>query len=471
MNNKKDWDLYNKIKKEGKISVEQEERILSELNFQGDHSIKNTPSLERLTFKELTKYMVKTRGIYTFNDMNLLQGINYPKPDAIHALQTLDELMERDNQREKDGFPKKIKVGKIVKPGKGKKGKVIVVPITQEEKFYHDDTFTPSAEGGQGEGGQGEGEEGEVIKEVPADGDGNGGQGDGEAGEGDGGEHEIGSDAYDLGKVLTKQFELPNIQEKTKKRAVTRYTYDLTDRNRHGQILDKKETLKKIVETNLVLGNIPDISNINPQKFLIAPRDRVMKALSREQEYESPAAVFFLRDYSGSMHGKPTEVVVNQHVMIYSWLMYQYDKIVDPRFILHDTVAKEVPDFYTYYNSAIAGGTKIKSAFAKVNEIVEKENLAKDYNIYVFYGGDGDDWDEDGQATILELEKILKYVNRIGITIVSTYFGASMNLFENYLGQSGILQKHPDLIRMDTMGVQEADEDRLIEGIKRLIEP
>ena len=52
--------------------------------------------------------------------------------------------------------------------------------------------------------------------------------------------------------------------------------------------------------------------------------------------------VFFLRDYSGSMSGKPTELVVTQHVLIYSWLLYQYAGQVESRFILHDTEAKEV---------------------------------------------------------------------------------------------------------------------------------
>ena len=52
------------------------------------------------------------------------------------------------------------------------------------------------------------------------------------------------------------------------------------------------------------------------------------------------AIVFFLRDYSGSMQGKPTEVVTSQHLFIYSWLMYQYKNNVESRFIVHDTEAK-----------------------------------------------------------------------------------------------------------------------------------
>ena len=45
-------------------------------------------------------------------------------------------------QREKDGFPRKIRVGRLIKPGKRGKEKVVIVPTTVEEKFCHD---TPSA--------------------------------------------------------------------------------------------------------------------------------------------------------------------------------------------------------------------------------------------------------------------------------------------------------------------------------------
>ncbi|MBU4501709.1 MAG: DUF444 family protein [Nanoarchaeota archaeon] len=467
---KKDLNIYEKLKKNGKLSHEKEQGILFELSLQGEHEVHECPLDKNLSIGKLLDYMslVKKNGIYRLNDYNYLQEMGHSQPNGMQALQTIDDLLARDEQRAQDGFPKKIKIGKIVKPGRGKKGKVIVVPTTQEEKFYHDDNFTPPQEGGQGEGGQGEGEEGEVIGEQPIDGqEGEGEEGDQGPGQGEGGDHGIGSDAYDLGKILTKQFELPNIQQKKKKRAVTKYKYDLTDRNRYGQLLDKKATLRKIVKTNISLGNIPDPSNIDTQKFMVAPRDRVMRALSKEKEYESPAVVFFIRDYSGSMMGKPTEVVVNQHILIYAWLMYQYEKIVESRFILHDTSAKEVPDFYTYYNSTVAGGTQVVSSFKLAHEIVEKENLARDYNIYVFYGGDGDDWD-DGKECIEYLEKMMTYTNRIGLTIASNYGQPGATTMAQYLGSSGILEKS-DLIRLVSMDANQVDEDVLIEGIKHLI--
>ena len=278
------------------------------------------------------------------------------------------------------------------------------------------------------------------------------------------------SSAYDLGKILTEKFELPNLKDKGKKRSLVHYTYELTDRHRgFGQILDKKATLRKILETNISLGNLPDLDHIDTTGFLISPKDKIYRILSRELDYESQAMIFFLRDYSGSMIGKSSELVVAQHVLIYSWLLYQYARHVEARFILHDTDAIEVSDFYTYYNSKVAGGTKLSAAYRLVNEIVEKENLVQDYNIYVFHGTDGDDWDTDGKEAIPELEKMLVYANRIGITIAERRIATGRTSeVEKYLKKSRLLDEKANLIRLDVIP-EDADESRLIEGIKKLI--
>jgi len=393
----------------------------------------------------------------------------YQKP-PLHsfasALRSLDELLERDKQREEDNFPRKIRVGRLVKPGKGGKNNVIIVPTTVEEKFIHDPSFGKEEEDTMG--GAGEGEEGDILGEQPLRPE--DGQDASGPGEGEGGAHEIESSAYDLGRILSEQFELPNLKDKGKKRSLTRYNYDMTDKNRgFGQILDKKATLRKVLETNIALGNLPDPSNIDPTRFIIAPSDKVYRVLSREKDYESQAIVFFLRDYSGSMSGKPTSLVVAQHVLIYSWLVYQYAMQVESRYILHDTEAKEVPDFYTYYNAKVAGGTKVSSAYKLVNEIVEKDNLAKNYNIYIFHGTDGDDWDTDGKESVPELQKMTTYANRIGITIAERSYGSKKESeVEKYIKKSNILTQKPKLVRMDVLQ-EDADEPRLIEGIKHLL--
>jgi uncharacterized sporulation protein YeaH/YhbH (DUF444 family) len=455
--------LYKAIKKRG-LTAAQEQKILLELESDATHDDVVEPS----GHEDATDagFSTAPRTVYAYNDLFDLQAISALESAPHSSIRSIDDLLERDKQREKDGFPRKINVGRLIKPGKGGKDKVVVVPSTVEEKFIHDTSL--QAEEEQPYGGSGEGEEGEVIGEQPVRApDEQGGSG---PGQGDGGQHDIESNAYDLGKILTEKFELPNLKDKGKKRSLTRYTYDLTDKHRgFGQLLDKKATLKKIVETNMNLGRLTDINDIDLTRFLVSPNDLVYRILSREKDYESQAMVFFLRDYSGSMAGKSTSLVVAQHVLIYSWLLYQYAMQVETRFVLHDTEAKEVPDFYTYYNSKVAGGTKVFSAFKLVNDIVEKENLIRDYNIYVFHGTDGDDWDTDGKESIPQLKKMLSYANRVGVTIAEHGSQASNNTeVEKYLKKSGLLEEKPNLIRLDVMQ-EDAGEPRLIEGIKHLI--
>ena len=125
------------------------------------------------------------RDIYGKGDLvNIQDWSTLPDPYT-QSLGALGELLERDKLREQDGFPRKIRVGKLVKPGRGDKGKIILVPTTVEEKFIHD-VRNEDAEGGGESGGSGEGEEGEVIGEEQAEG--GEGSGKGGAGQGEGAE-------------------------------------------------------------------------------------------------------------------------------------------------------------------------------------------------------------------------------------------------------------------------------------------
>ena len=276
--------LYKQLKKDG-LTPRQEEKIQLELNDTGSHGLPgdDLPGTAKdgsaLTF----------RKIYAYHDLLDLQGMTAMRSTPNVSIRSIDELLERDNQREKDGFPRKINVGRLIKPGKSGKDKVVIVPSTVEEKFIHDPSLQTDED--QSSGGSGDGEEGEVIGEQPIRApEGEGGEG---PGQGEGGQHEIESNAYDLGKILTEQFELPNVKDKGKKRSLTRYTYDLTDKNRgFGQLLDKKATLRKIVETNINLGRLSDVGNIDPSHFLISPSDLIYRILSRERTM-SPRPWFF----------------------------------------------------------------------------------------------------------------------------------------------------------------------------------
>lgn len=394
-----------------------------------------------------------------------LYGVDKPQ-SFVAGLESMDDLLKRDEQREKDGFQKKIKLRQVL----AGPGKVVMVPYVVEEKLVHGE-FEPSKDRDETIAGHGDGEVGDVISESPLWGEDEDGDGDGDgdghgAGEGDGGEHGLEAEAYKLGKELAKKLQLPNLKDKGKKVPTDEYVYDLTDRHKGaGQLLDKKATLKSIIKTNIALERI-DKGNIDTSKLIVGPHDKIYRVLSKERIWKSQAVVFFLRDYSGSMWGEPTKAVIYQHLMIYAWLMDQYESLVIPRFIVHDHSAKEV-SLIRYFRENAMGGTLIASGYRKINEIVESEGLAKNYNIYVFQGTDGDDWD-DGRMAVPEIEKMLGYVNRLGVCVLKhPYYGKEDVIFEQYV-KAANFQSRRDVFRMHAIssyGVTDAQNEEAVKAL------
>ena len=195
------------------MSKAHKDMILKEIEI--DNNIKKS---EIHAIAEPSTLFKKYAGIYDYSDGEYLLDMKI-NDSPVASLQTLEDLLEKDKQREADGFPRRIRIGKLTNSGKGKKQNIVMVPTTTEPKFYHDDRITEDEEGG--DGGTGEEQEGEVIGEQQAQPEEGEGEGQG-AGQGGGGKHEVGTDTFDLGKALTEKFSLPNLKDKGKKRSSAR---------------------------------------------------------------------------------------------------------------------------------------------------------------------------------------------------------------------------------------------------------
>lgn len=405
------------------------------------------------------------------------------------SLESMQDLLKRDKERTADGFPSRIKFRRVLTD----QNKVISVPYVEEEQLLHGQfepknivsfgqsqtnlsSFDEQPDIGESPG-HGDGEVGDVIGEIPmpsgGDGDEDGDEGD-DPGQGAGDEdadHSLEEDAYELGKRLSEKLQLPNLKDKPKKVPTDEYTYDLTDRHKgSGQVLDKKQTLRNIVKTNLVLGRVTR-DDLDTKKMIVGPQDREYRVLSRERVWLAQAVVCFLRDFSGSMWGEPTKALVAQHLMIYAWLLVQYEGRVIPRFFVHDHAAREVTA-KEYFGLGSWGGTLIASGYKKINEVVEGEALESQYNIYVFQGTDGDDGDREGKYALPELEKILRYASRMGVTLFKHpyYVDSDENtIFEQYIEGSGILERK-DVFRLHIMPKYYSVTDEMNEeALKELI--
>ncbi len=397
------------------------------------------------------------------------------------ALESLQDLIKKDNERKKDGFPPRIRFRRVLT----ETNKVITVPYVEEQQLVHGQfeprniekleslseisslttriqvASLPNDPDITENPGHGDGDVGDVIGHLPmpvSGGDDDEGDDDGDQGNqpgpgpgDDDADHTL-EEAYELGKRLMERLKLPNLKEKPKKVPTEEYTYDLTDRHKgSGQVLDKKETLKRIVKTNLILGRV-DKDTLDTTKMVVGPGDKIWRVLSQERVWKAMAMVAFLRDCSGSMYGDPTRALVAQHLMIYAWLLVQYEHRVIPRFFVHDHAAQEVTA-KEYFGFNSRGGTFIASGYKKINEVVDGEGLESQYNIYVFQGTDGDDGDFEGEVALPELKKILRYASRMGITLFKHPWYGGQNrktTVEEYLEKGEILKRR-DILRLHIM--------------------
>src|SRR5208337_961161 len=119
-NEEKQLEYLNSIKSSG-LPPEREKRLLAELRGDGSPEV------------PLPCIAPDPHPFYGSGDLAELQ--DDPSREGVYTagIRSLDELIERDRQREKDGFPRKIRIGRMIRPGRGGKECFVIVPTTVEE--------------------------------------------------------------------------------------------------------------------------------------------------------------------------------------------------------------------------------------------------------------------------------------------------------------------------------------------------
>jgi len=117
------------------------------------------------------------------------------------------------------------------------------------------------------------------------------------------------------------------------------------------------------------------------------------------------AVIFFVMDVSGSMSQEKKFLARSFFFLLYQFLRLKYETI-DIIFISHDTEAKEVEE-KEFFTKASMGGTKASSAISMANDIIEKRYHPSSWNIYLFQCSDGDNFLEDNEKLVQEVQKIM----------------------------------------------------------------
>ena len=113
----------------------------------------------------------------------------------------------------------------------------------------------------------------------------------------------------------------------------------------------------------------------------------------RQPRPTTSAVMFCLMDVSGSMDEERKDIAKRFFILLYLFLMRNYER-TDVVFIRHHTTAKEVEED-EFFHSRETGGTVVSSALELMHDIIRQRYPTSDWNIYAAQASDGDNWNDD----------------------------------------------------------------------------
>ncbi|MEA3378892.1 MAG: DUF444 family protein [Nanoarchaeota archaeon] len=224
----------------------------------------------------------------------------------------------------------------------------------------------------------------------------------------------------ELARILSEELELPNIKPKGSKTIKT-LSEKLKTITRTGP--ENRKHLKRTYKQ--ALKRAMSSRDYHPFKPIVPARpDRRIRNYMEEASFAMNALIFYIMDVSGSMGEKQKELARIFNYWVDIWLADQYEGL-ESRYIVHTVDAKEVTKD-DFYHTRESGGTMISSAFEKCVEILERDYNVDQWNVYILYCSDGDNWSTDDTSKTLKIidDKLLPVINMLGYSQVLSQWGS-----------------------------------------------
>jgi uncharacterized protein len=280
----------------------------------------------------------------------------------------------------------------LTQPG----NRTVKVPI----KFLEHYRFRISDGDTQTGVGQGEGAKpGDVLRPAAP-----GGQGGGGAGTGEGGvEFVLEFKVDDILDWLWEELELPNLEPKTADSLEqSEYVREGIDRRGPRSRLDRRRTVKEAVKRRAI--------QTNPIPF--TDDDLRFRQLRRRPQPVTQAAIIFILDVSSSMDDASRQLAKSFFFWALQGIRRQHTRI-DTAFIGHTVNAWEFSE-EEFFAVRATGGTEASRAFALSLDVIGDRFDPSQYNVYVFYASDGDNFAADREASRERLKDLSAISNFMG---------------------------------------------------------
>jgi uncharacterized sporulation protein YeaH/YhbH (DUF444 family) len=170
--------------------------------------------------------------------------------------------------------------------------------------------------------------------------------------------------------------------------------------------------------------------SIDPNSIFIDDDDLRFKQMEQDYEVHSNAVVIAMMDTSGSMTPQKKYLARSMLFWMTEFLKKQYNN-VRIRFITHTTDAQLV-DEETFFKKGESGGTACHTAFDLADELIEIEYPVDEWNVYVVYISDGEDFypDQTMESARKIINRKISMLSYCEIDIERTPYGQGQNLME-----------------------------------------
>lgn len=251
----------------------------------------------------------------------------------------------------------------------------------------------------QAEAGQGQGKPGDVLRPMRGAGD--------EEGQGDDSEGEVRLllelKVEDIMDWLWEELKLPDLQPKRKTRMdEDEFVREGWDKHGARARLDRRRTVKEAVKRRAIQHNPVPFTN----------DDLRFRQLVQRRKPATSAVVLFALDVSASMTEAERKLAKTFFFFVLQGIRRRYGK-VETRFIAHTTQAWEFSE-NEFFQVSGTGGTGASTAFKLALEMIENEYDPAQYNGYLFYASDGENFTEDRSAATEGLARLGNLLNYIG---------------------------------------------------------
>jgi uncharacterized protein len=275
--------------------------------------------------------------------------------------------------------------------------RTVKVPI----KFLEHYRFRLSDSDTQTGVGQGQGAKpGDILRQASP----GGGRGEGGAGTGEGGlEFVLEFKVDDILDWLWEELELPNLQPKTANSMdQADYVREGIDRRGPRARLDRRRTVKEAVKRRAI--------QTNPIPF--TDDDLRYRQLALRPQPLTQAAVIFVLDVSSSMDDASRQLAKSFFFWALQGIRRQHARI-ETAFIGHTVNAWEFSE-EEFFAVRATGGTEASGAFALSLDVIKERFDPSQYNVYVFYASDGDNFAADREASREGLKSLAAISNFLG---------------------------------------------------------